>query len=274
MTIHGSGTCPSQSAEPFSTDLPEPPLNRAVLSIADRKRPAERDLEQMLSSALLASDRDLDRLLRKVDEISKALKDDAPDKETLRVAIHPAVWGAVRQALLDRELGHLALTDELTCLYNRRGFFAAATQQLKLARRNQHGLLLFYCDVDDLKKINDSFGNREGDLAIIRAAEALEATFRASDTLARLGRDEFAVLALGASGRSHEMVFRRLESNLKKLNKNESRYQLSLSVGVAELDPKRSVSLGELMSQANLAMHENKRSRVVPCARKLPQPAI
>ena len=55
----------------------------------------------------------------------------------MRVATHPAVWGAVKQALLDRELRYLALTDDLTCLFNRRGFFAAATQQLKLAQRNE-----------------------------------------------------------------------------------------------------------------------------------------
>ena len=90
---------------------------------------------------------------------------------------HPAVWSAVKQALLNRELRHLALTDEFTCLYNRRGFFAAAAQQLKLAARNSHSLLLLYCDVDNLKKINDSFGHQEGDLALIRTADALEKGF-------------------------------------------------------------------------------------------------
>src|SRR4029077_20951716 len=103
---------------------------------------------------------------------------------------------AVKQSLLDRELRSLALTDDLTCLYNRRAFFALATQQLKVMRRRGLGLLLFFADVDHLKEINVTYGHREGDLALIRTANALEQTFRDSDIVARLSGDEFAVLAL------------------------------------------------------------------------------
>jgi len=161
---------------------------------------------------------------------------------------------------LDRELRHLALTDELTCLYNRRGFFAAAVQQLKLASRQAQSLLLLYCDVDGLKKINDSYGHQEGDLALIRAADALERTFRDSDIVARLGGDEFVVLALEASGQTREVLLRRLEKCVKKSNAGESRYELSLSVGVARFNPKRTITLGDLMAQADKAMYEKKRS--------------
>ncbi len=112
----------------------------------------------------MAADKDLRQVVDEVENLSKTLKSDLPDKHSARVALHQAVWGAVRHTLLDRELRYLALTDDLTCLYNRRGFFAAATQQLKLARRNVQGLSLFFCDVDNLKEINDSYGHREGDL--------------------------------------------------------------------------------------------------------------
>jgi diguanylate cyclase (GGDEF)-like protein len=145
-------------------------------------------------------------------------------------------------------------------LYNRRGFLAAATQQLKLARRNAQGLLLFFCDVDNLKKINDSYGHRDGDLAIVHVAGALQQTFRGSDILARLGGDEFAVLAMEASTQSQEVILHRLEKSLKKSNANQSRYEMSLSVGLARFDPKHPVSLGELMAQADRAMYEQKRS--------------
>jgi len=128
--------------------------------------------------------------------------------------------------------------------------------------------LLFYCDVDNLKKINDSYGHREGDLAIIRAADALELAFRDSDVLARLGGDEFAVLALDSSVQSQGIILRRLEKNLKESSASEKRYELSLSVGVARLDPKHAVSLGELMSQADQAMYEQKRSRSSSCLSK------
>ena len=235
--------------------------SRRVLSIGRWKRAPEKSLDSMLSSALLASDNELGQILHEVDEISKTLRSNTPDIQALRIAHHPAVWGAVRQTLLDRELRYLALSDDLTCLYNRRGFFAAATQLLKLAHRNAQRLLLFFCDVNNLKKINDSFGHREGDLALIRVADAFEQTFRDSDIVARISGDEFAVLAMEASGQSQELILRRLEKNLKTSSASEKRYELSLSVGVARFDPKRAVSLGELMVQADEAMYEQKRNR-------------
>jgi len=235
--------------------------SRKTLPFKGRKQLADKDLEGILSSALLVADKELGHVLHEVDEISEALRSSEPDALTLRVAVHPAVWCAVRHVLLERELRHLALTDDLTCLYNRRGFFAAAMQQLKLARRNTKAMLLLYCDVDNLKAINDTFGHREGDLALVRTADALEDVFRDSDVLARLGGDEFAVLAMGVSPQDQQTIFARLQKSLKKSGKGESRYELSLSSGAAWFDPQRAVSLGELMEQADQAMYEQKRTR-------------
>lgn len=232
-----------------------------LLSMTKRKRPPEAGLEELLSTALLSSDTELGRIVREVDAISNGLKTKTPDLEAQRIATHPAVWSAVRQALLERELRYLALTDDLTCLFNRRGFFAAATQQLRLAQRNEHRLLLFFCDLDNLKKINDQYGHQEGDLALIRAADALEETFRASDVLARIGGDEFAVLAVQSSDLNQESIVQRLKKALKKSNAGQAKYELSLSVGVARFDPKRAISLGELMAHADEDMYKQKRMR-------------
>ena len=244
----------------FRSDLITQRSSRRVLTIDRKNDPVETCLTENLSSALRAADTEFGQILHEVDEISNLLKSDHPDAQTMRVATHPAVWCAVKQALLDRELRYLALTDDLTCLYNRRGFFAAATQQLKLAQRNAQNLLLLFCDVDNLKKINDTYGHQEGDLALIRTADALEHSFRGSDILSRLGGDEFVVLALEASNQTQEIILRRLEKNLKKSSATESRYQLSLCVGVARFDPKRAITLGELMVQADKAMYERKRN--------------
>jgi diguanylate cyclase (GGDEF)-like protein len=229
----------------------------------------EKDLESALTSALLAGDSELGQIVQEVDEISRMLRSGSPDARSLRVATHPAVWSAVKHALLDRELRYLALTDELTCLYNRRGFFAAAAQQLKVARRNMQGVLLFFCDVDNLKKINDTYGHQEGDLALVRTADALEEAFRESDIMARLGGDEFAVLALVGSKDSQDALTRRLEKSLAKSNRADPRYELSLSVGVARFDPQRAVTLGELMAQADKAMYEHKKGRLQPSLSKI-----
>jgi diguanylate cyclase (GGDEF)-like protein len=165
----------------------------------------------------------------------------------------------VRQSILDGELRSMALTDQLTGLHNRRGFAVLAEQQLKLAIRNMQGVLLFFCDIDNLKEINDAYGHEEGDCAMGRAAHALKETFRDSDILARLGGDEFGVLAFEAASESQEGILRRLGSNIKRVAAGESRYELSLSIGVSRFDPENPLALAELISGADRAMYHEKR---------------
>ena len=152
------------------------------------------------------------------------------------------------------------ITDDLTGIFNRRGFVASATQLLKLAHRDMQNVLLFYFDFDNLKGINDSSGHREGDLALIRTAGALEKTFRDSDVLARLGGDEFAVLALEASVPDVRLILSRLEENLKPANAKDFHYKLAVSVGVARYDPRSPVSVGELIDIADQDMYKHKHS--------------
>jgi diguanylate cyclase (GGDEF)-like protein len=239
----------------------QPQANRRVLSMQKHRSPADKDLEGLLCSAVLVSDKELGNVIHQVDQISKALQASGGDTESLRSAVHPAVWFAVKHVILERELRHLALTDDLTCFYNRRGFLASATQQMKLARRNGHCMLLFFCDLDNLKEINDSFGHREGDRALVRAADVLEEVFRDSDIVARLGGDEFAALAFEASKSDEAGILRRVDESLQKANQEESRYVLSLSVGVARFDPAENVNLGDLMAQADRAMYERKKNK-------------
>jgi diguanylate cyclase (GGDEF)-like protein len=255
-----------QTSNPQEDHSPQPERSLddspgKVLSMDRRTRPIDLSLESALTAALQAADSEFGDILQEVDKISQLLKSDDPDEQTLRIAVHPAVWSAVKQALLDRELRHLALTDDLTCLYNRRGFFAAATQLLKLATRSSQGILFLFCDFDGLKAVNDTYGHRAGDLALIRTANALENSFRGADIVARMGGDEFVAVALESSRQSQDVILRRLNKNLKKANAGESRFQLSLSIGAAHFNPKNPVSLGELMLQADQAMYQQKRKR-------------
>ena len=89
----------------------------------------------------------------------------------------------------EAEVRQLSLTDELTGLYNRRGFFLLAEQQLKIARRTQTPCCVLFADLDGLKKINDTIGHELGDRAIVDAAQILKETFRDADIVARLGGD-------------------------------------------------------------------------------------
>jgi len=247
-----------------SLDAPQQPPaapHRRVLPFDPGTVSRKETLESALSSTLRSEDHELDQILRALDELSTIIKgrhfDSVQAEEALKRA---AVW-AVQKSLLDREVRSLAITDDLTGFFNRRGFLAAAAQQLRLAHRADRSVLLLFCDVDRLKEINDTYGHREGDFALIRAADALEETFRDSDVLARLGGDEFGVLAWEASAPDTRAIFSRMEKNLKKANIAERRYRLTLSVGVARYDPRSPVSLGELMAAADRDMYRHKNGR-------------
>src|ERR1700733_4394656 len=108
--------------------------NRRVLVMA-RKRNFPIRPEKGFAPALLTRRNDLTQILREVDDISRNLKSNPPDTQALSEALHRTVLRAIKQSVLDRELRSLALMDDLTCLYNRRAFYALATQQLKVMRR-------------------------------------------------------------------------------------------------------------------------------------------
>lgn len=160
---------------------------------------------------------------------------------------------------MEDEFRKLSLTDELTGLYNRRGFLTLAVQQLKMANRFSGEVCLLYIDLDNLKLINDKFGHKEGDAALIETATILRKTFRESDIIARIGGDEFSVLAVGTTDSCDDLATR-LQENLKNTNISAKReYTLSLSVGTAHCDSKNPVSIEELLIQADMSMYEEKR---------------
>ena len=236
-----------------------------VLPMGKRKPGSDEHLGELLSTVLPSQDSELAHIVVEMVQMSRTMKTNARNVQTLTDAVKRVVQCAVKQCLLDRELRSLALADDLTGLYNRRAFLTLASQQLKLSRRNAQGLLLFFVDVDNLKQINDTYGHHEGDLAILRVADTLEDCFRDSDIIARIGGDEFVVLALETTGESQEPILRRLETGLEASNARESRYQVSLSVGVAKFDPKHPVSLGDLVSIADRMMYVEKRKRRRHC---------
>ncbi len=125
--------------------------------------------------------------------------------------------------------------------------------------RSGRSLLLFFIDVNGLKEINDVFGHAEGDAALKCTAEALETTFRDSDLLARFGGDEFAALAIEASGQSEAAIRDRLTEYLNSKRRKDSNYEFSVSLGTARFDPWNSASLRELIAEADRAMYEQKR---------------
>jgi len=152
----------------------------------------------------------------------------------------------------------MSLTDELTGLYNRRGFLLLAERELQVARRRRGRSLLLYLDLDYLKLANDRFGHAAGDAMLMDAAELLKSLFRSTDVVARIGGDEFVVLASHYS--SSEEVLARLNHALQVFRQRTGR-PLSLSVGAAESSLQADQSLEHLLSQADAAMYANKCAR-------------
>jgi diguanylate cyclase (GGDEF)-like protein len=238
---------------------PQSLFRRKVSGISrSRENPAIDDVFQALLSD---ANRELASLLRDVRTEPQGMSLGDARSQQVSELLMRAVRCAAKQYMLQAELGNLALTDELTGLYNRRGFVAVAERQMRLGRRTGRGMLLFMMDVNGLKSINDSFGHLEGDCALKRTSAVLEETFRNSDVVARLGGDEFAVLAIEAAGHSEPTIKARLFERLKSISAEQSRYEISLSVGVARFDPRNVTSIGELMVKADRAMYEQKRRR-------------
>ncbi|MGH8352292.1 MAG: sensor domain-containing diguanylate cyclase [Pseudomonas sp.] len=154
----------------------------------------------------------------------------------------------------------LSLTDELTGIYNRRGFLLLAERELDAARRRKDRCLLLYADLDYLKRQNDNFGHAAGDAMLVDTAALLKALFRRTDVVARLGGDEFVVLA--TDYRDTEEVLERLQQALAAYNRAPGRrHTLSMSVGVAESSLRGGLGLDALLVQADAAMYANKCAR-------------
>jgi diguanylate cyclase (GGDEF)-like protein len=189
----------------------------------------------------------------------------AAPQERGRFAIVKAIRYVRRRQRVQEELLYLALRDDLTGLYNRRAFRALASQSLRSAHRLQRQVLVFFADLDDLKRINDRFGHSEGDRALSRAAAGFKATFsNKSDIVARLGGDEFVALVIEEDGRRADDLCRRVRQSVAARGVRESRYALNLSVGVARSDSDHPRSLSELMAQADAALYRDKRSQLAP----------
>lgn len=163
---------------------------------------------------------------------------------------------------LQQRLVAMSIVDDLTGLYNRRGFLVLLEQQLHLATRMQKSSSLLFVDLDRMKGINDVHGHEAGDQALRDAAKLLKLTFRESDILARLGGDEFVVFALDVGDERISLLLERLKDNVRRHNETGQRpYAIHMSVGVAHFDPGHPERVEDLLKRADSEMYASKRSR-------------
>jgi len=166
-----------------------------------------------------------------------------------------------RQAMIAK-LESLSLLDDLTKLYNRRGFLAESHERLEKAQQTKTKVFFLFMDLDNLKWINDSWGHQKGDQALTSFSEILIKALRRSDVKGRLGGDEFAILVEESEGLTPETLLKRLQDKIDGFNReNKLPFQLSISMGISFYDPEHPCSIDELLIRADKLMYEQKRGK-------------
>jgi diguanylate cyclase (GGDEF)-like protein len=162
---------------------------------------------------------------------------------------------------MEAEIHDLSLRDELTGLYNLRGFKILAEQGLRLAQRSQVPFSVLFVDLDDLKQINDIHGHGVGSATLRETAELLQETFRETDVIGRVGGDEFAVAGQFSAFAVTIVVQRLRDASAERNSSPGHRVALSFSIGHVTSAVTEHQSLDELLDKADQSMYEDKRRK-------------
>ncbi len=154
----------------------------------------------------------------------------------------------------------LSITDELTGLFNRRGFLLLAEQELRTCRRNGTDCAIYYLDLDGLKAVNDNQGHEAGDRLLCGMAEVLTWTCREADVIARLGGDEFAIL-VADPGDSEGLINRLRGAAADHAATPTGAIGLRFSIGYALCSSDEDCRVEALLRQADARMYDDKRRR-------------
>ena len=170
-----------------------------------------------------------------------------------------AIRYAIERQRMQVAMQSLSLVDDLTGLFNRRGFMTLAHQEMKTAGRVGNPVVIMFCDLDSLKGINDTHGHTAGDQALREVAYILHASFRDSDIIARLGGDEFAIYAMLTADVDEYMLRTRVEQAIEEKNRRgDLPFAISLSIGMVRYQPDGSQTLEDLLEEADRRMYEEK----------------
>jgi len=165
---------------------------------------------------------------------------------------------------MNEGLRDLAVRDDLTGLFNRRGLMIHAEQQLKKHRSRDtgRGMWVMLADLDGLKKINDAFGHQEGSAAIQAAGQILASCVRGSDILGRAGGDEFIGVLVDTNDDIAMRLPERIEFAFRRHNLNTTKpYGLGISVGLVKVLQEDNTDIAEIFRTADIAMYRDKRNR-------------
>jgi diguanylate cyclase (GGDEF)-like protein len=161
-------------------------------------------------------------------------------------------------AQAEKQLTHLATTDPLTDLHNRRSMTDLAAYEIVQRKRHGEPLSVVLADVDHFKQINDRHGHEVGDAVLAAISQALRDTVREQDSIGRWGGEEFLLLLPQASAMQASMVAERLRTQLQRMNVSADGkpIHITMTMGVSEHQPNE--PLDTLIRRADEALYRGK----------------
>ena len=174
--------------------------------------------------------------------------------------IDRAVWSILHSLERNKMINRLyedSIEDQLTGLYNRRGFLSLAKDAIRLMDEPSYHIL--FIDMDKMKDINDEYGHDVGDDALKEASRILRTSFREGDIISRYGGDEFIVFVSSIDDVVIENIKNRIKNSTYQFNKSDScKYNLGLTIGHAKCDNIKNESLQQVINRADKDMYSNK----------------
>ena len=174
--------------------------------------------------------------------------------------IDRAVWSILHSLERNKMINRLyedSIEDQLTKLYNRRGFLALAKDSIRLMEDPSYHIV--FVDMDKMKDINDKHGHDMGDSALKEAAKILKSSFREADIISRYGGDEFIVFISDVESHIIDKIKKRILENVVTFNQNNQyNYKLGLTLGHSKYDKDKKQSLQEIIGEADQDMYDNK----------------
>ncbi len=160
------------------------------------------------------------------------------------------------------QLNAISVTDELTGLYNRRGFFEAVAQLLSNTSYNGNDGLIGYIDMDNLKQVNDRFGHKDGDFALTSIANTLRKSFPKGSILARIGGDEYAVFVPDMKGTTTKNIIDSMTYYQDRVNELSGKpYYIEFSYGFEKLVCSDVLDIEAEMSKADKKLYMDKKNK-------------
>lgn len=185
------------------------------------------------------------------------------DKETLIKVLKHKDDMLKALYLEKKKLTYYANTDTMTGALNRRAGLELLDRKLHLSKACGESFVICFVDVDRLKLINDTFGHEEGDKLLINAAKILRGSIRETDLVIRMGGDEFLIVFHRATMKEANKLWYRISKNIEEINKNNDKYDLSLSCGFYEYrkEMKKEISINDLIKKADMEMYKRKMTK-------------